>query len=183
MALNGLLDCGAGLLGLQAADIIEVGAAHSPESHYGSMEYAEVLARAERRTDVLALLEGALTRIPHEPARSSQRALVALAGAVGRLQVSLEPDLPDNANVREAVDEVGAAIAICLGHSEDHLQWLRPFARAAAVRAAVVCTLLDVPIPAEVTTGLADTPAYQAAAGSIAPTDPAEQFNARAAAA
>ncbi|WP_158852899.1 hypothetical protein [Saccharothrix deserti] len=176
-ALNGLLDCGAGLLGLQAADIIKVGAAHSPESHYGSMEYAEVLARAERRTDVLALLESALTRIPNEPARSSQRALVTLAGAVGRLQVNLEPDLPNNANVREAVDEVGAAIGICLGHSEDNLRWLRPFAKAAAVRAAIACTLLDVPIPAEVTTGLADTPADQAAADSA---DPAEQFKARA---
>ena len=179
-ALSGLLDCGAGLLGLQAADIIEVGAAHSPESHYGSMEYAEVLARAERRTDVLALLEGALTRIPNEPARSSQRALIALAGAVGRLQVTVEPDLPDNANVREAVDEVGAAIGVCLGHSEDDLRWLRPFARAAAARAAIVCTLLDVPIPAEVTVGLADTPADQAAADSGEPTDPAEQFKARA---
>ncbi|MEV8442062.1 hypothetical protein AB0425_32185 [Actinosynnema sp. NPDC051121] len=179
-ALNGLLDCGAGLLGLQAADIIEVGAAHSPESHYGSMEYAEVLARAERRTDALALLENALTRIPNEPARSSQRALVTLAGAVGRLQVTLEPDSPNNANVREAVDEVGAAIGICLGHSEDDLRWLRPFAKAAAVRAAIVCTLLDVPIPAEVTTGLADTRADQAAADSVEPTDPAEQFKARA---
>jgi hypothetical protein len=179
-ALNGLLDCGAGLLGLQAADVIEVGAAHSPESHYGSMEYAEVLARAERRTDVVALLEGALTRIPDEPARSSQHALVALAAAVGRLHVTLEPNLPVDAKVREAVDEVGAAIGICLGHSEDDLRWLRPFAWAAAVRAAVVCTLLSVPTPAEVTAGLADTPADQAGAGSVEPTDPAERFKARA---
>jgi hypothetical protein len=144
-ALNGLLDCGAGLLGLQAADIIEVGAAHSPDSHYGSLEYAEVLARAERRTDGVALLESALTRIPNERARSSQRALVALAGAVGRLQVALDPDLPNNAEVREAVNEVGAAIDICQSHSEDNLRWLRPFAKDAAVRAAIACTLLDVP--------------------------------------
>jgi hypothetical protein len=179
-ALNGLLDCGAGLLGVPAADIIEVGAAHSPESHYGSMEYAEVLARAERRTDVVALLDGALTRIPDEPARSSQRALVALAAAVGRLHVTLERDEPDDAKVREAVDNVGAAIGICLGHSEDDLRWLRPFARAAAVRAAIVCTLLDVPTPAAVTSGLADTPADPALAVSVEPTDPADQFKARA---
>lgn len=178
-ALNGLLDCGAGLLDLPAADIIEAGASHSPESHYGSMEYAEVLARAERRTDAVALLKGALTRIPNEPARSSQRALVALAAAVGHLHATLEPDLPDNPKVRKAVDEIGVAIGSCLGHSEDDLRWLRPFAKAAAVRAAVVCTLLDVPTPAEVTTGLADTPA-QAAFGSVELTDPADQFQARA---
>lgn len=179
-ALNGLLGCGAGLLGLPAADIIEVGAAHSPESHYGSMEYAEILARAERRTDVVALLEGALTRIPEEPARSSQRALVALALAVGRLHLTLEPDLPDDATVRQAVDDVGTAIGICLDHSDDAQRWLRPFATAAAARAAVVCTLLDVPTPAEVTAGLANTPADQAAAGYVEPTDPAVQFEARA---
>jgi hypothetical protein len=179
-ALNGLLDCGAGLLGLPAADIIKVGAAHSPESHLGSMEYAEVLARAERRSDVVALLEDALARIPKEPARSSQRALVALASAVGRLHVTLEPDVPDDATLREAVDEVGAAIGICLSHSEDDLRWLRPFAGAAAVRVAVVCTLLNVATPTEVTAGLEDTPADQAAASSVEPTDPAEQFKARA---
>lgn len=179
-ALNGLLDCGAGLLGLPAADIIEVGSAHSPESHYGSMEYAEVLARAERRTDVVTLLESALTRIPDEPARSSQRVLVALAAAVGRLHEALGPESPNDARVREAIDEVGAAIGICLDHSEDALRWLRPFARAAAVRAAVVSTLLDVPTPAEVTAGLSDTPADKAAADSVESTDPAEQFKARA---
>lgn len=179
-ALNGLLDCGAGLLGLPAPDIIEIGAAHSPESHYGSMEYAEVLARAERRADVVGLLEGALTRIPDEPARSSQRALVALAAAVARLHVTLEPDVPDDAKVRDAVDEVGAAIGACLSHSEDDSRWLRPFASAAAIRAAIVCTLLDVPTPATVTAGLADIPANQASASSVAPTDPAEQFTARA---
>lgn len=179
-ALNGLLDCGAGLLGLPVADIIEIGVAHSPESHYGSMEYAEVLARAERRDDVVALLDGALTCVPDEPARSSQRALVALAAAVARLHLTLEPDVPDGVTVRDAVDEVGAAIAICLGHSEDALRWLRPFARAAAVRASIVCTLLDVPTPAEVAAGLADTPANQASAGSVGPTDPAERFKARA---
>lgn len=179
-ALNGLLDCGEGLLGLAAADVIEVGAAHAPESHFGSMEYAEVLARAERRTDVVGLLEGALTRIPDEPARSSQRALVALAAAVGRLQVTLQSAPPDDAKVRDAVDEVGAAIGVCLSHSEDDRRWLRPFASAAAVRASVVCTLLNVPTPAEVTAALADTPANQASAGSVEPTDPAEQFKVRA---
>lgn len=179
-ALNGLLDCGVGLLGLPAADIIEVGAAHSPESRIGSMEYAEVLARAERRSDVVVLLERALARIPNEPARSSQRALVTLAAAVGRLHVTLEPDVPDDATVREAVDVVGAAIDICLSHSEDDLRWLRPFAGAAAVRAAVVCTLLNVAAPAEVTVGLEDTPADHAATGSVEPTDPAAQFKERA---
>jgi hypothetical protein len=179
-ALNGLLDCGAGLLGLPAADIIEIGAAHSPESHYGSMEYAEVLARAERRTDVVALLERALTRIPDEPARSSQRALIALAASVGRLHLTLAPDMPDQADVRKAIDEVKAAIGTCLDHPDENLQWLRPFAKAAAVRAAIVCTLLNVPTPAEVTSGLEDTPADPASVGSIEPSDPAEQFKARA---
>lgn len=179
-ALNGLLECGVGLLGLPAADIIEIGASHSPESHYGSMEYAEVLARAERRMDVVALLEGALTRIPNEQARSPQRALVALAAAVGRMQVTLEPDVPDDASVRDAVDEIGAVIGICLGHSEDALRWLRPFARAAAVRAAVVCALLDVPTPGPVTAALADMPADEASNTSVEPIDPAEQFKARA---
>lgn len=179
-ALNGLLDCGAGLLGLPAADIIKVGAAHSPESYYGSMEYAEVLARAERRTDVVSLLEGALTRIPDEPARSSQRALVALAAAVGHLQLTLALDLPNDVKVREAVDEIAATIGICLGHSEDHLRWLQPFARAAAVRAAIVCTLLDAPTPGAVIAGLADIPADRATARPVEQTDPAEQFKARA---
>jgi hypothetical protein len=81
--------------------------------------------------------------------------------------------------VHEAVDEVGAAIGICLGHSEDNLWWLRPFARAAAVRTAIACTLLDGPIPTEVTARLADTPADRAAAGSVELTDPADQFKAR----
>ncbi|MBM6545010.1 hypothetical protein JNO54_02495 [Janibacter sp. YIM B02568] len=179
-ALNGLLDCGVGLLGLPAADIINIGAAHSPESHYGSMEYAEVLARAERRDDVVALLESALTRIPDEPARSSQRALAALAAAVARLHVTLEPDVPDDAKVRDAVDEVGAAISICLGHPEDALRWLRPFATAAATRAAIVCTLLHVPTPAPVTAALADIPADESSITSVEPTDPAEGLKARA---
>lgn len=178
--LNGLLDCGAGILGLPGTDIIEIGAAHAPESHYGSMEYAEVLARAERRTDVVALLEDALTRIPDEPARSSQRALVRLAAAVGRLHVTLESDVPDDAKVREAVNEFVAAIGICLDHSEDDLRWLRPFAREAAVRASVVCTLLDVPTPAKISAAIAEDPADQGAARSFGPTDPAEQFKERA---
>jgi hypothetical protein len=179
-ALNGLLDCGAGLLGLPAVDIIEVGAAHSPESYFGSSEYAEVLARAERRADAVAVLEGALTRIPNEPARSSQRALVALAAAIGRLHVVLELDLPDDTRVREGVDEAGAAIGVCLGHSGDDLQWLRPFASAAAVRVAVVCTLLDVPTPAEVTAGLVGAASDQAAFDSSRSTDLADQFKGRA---
>ncbi|MBB1058941.1 DUF2125 domain-containing protein [Dietzia sp. B19] len=179
-ALNGLLDCGAGLVDLPAADVIKAGVAHCPESPYGSMEYAEVLARAERRTDVVALLEGALAHIPDEPARSSQRALVKLAAAVARLQLTLVPDLPDVANVREAVNEVGQAIGICLGHSKDDLSWLQPFASAAAVRAAVVCTLLNIPSPTEVTAGIADNPAEQSETEPVEPIDPAEQFKARA---
>ena len=63
-----------------------------------------VAAVSEKELTGDPLLDDALTRIPNEPARSSQRALVSLAGAVGRLQVALEPDLPDNANVREAID-------------------------------------------------------------------------------
>lgn len=182
-ALNGLLDCGAGLLGLPAADIIDIGARHSPESHYGSMEYAEVLARAERRDDVVALLQAALKRIPDEPARSSQRALTALALAFARLQGTLasEPsEEADGAAVDAAIDDVGAAIATCLGHSEDDLRWLRPFARAAAVRAAVICELLDVPTPGDVTAALADTPTERGAAHTAEPTDPAERFTGRA---
>jgi hypothetical protein len=179
-ALNGLLDCGAGLLGLPAADVIRVGAAHSPESSYGSMEYAEVLARAERRIDAVALLESALTRIPDEPARSAQRALVALAAAVGNLHVALAPEEYGDADVRRTVNDVGAAIGICLGHSDVDLQWLRPFMRAAAVRTAVVCTLLNISTPAEVTAVLADAPDDQASTDSAEPTDPAEQFKARA---
>ncbi|GAA2975394.1 hypothetical protein [Actinokineospora diospyrosa] len=168
-ALNGLLDCGVGLLGLPAANIIEVGVAHSPESHQGSVEYAEVLARAERRTDALALLEGALTRIPHEPARSAQRAMVALACAVGRLQVTLEPASPVDADVRTAVDEIGAAISTCLSRAEDDAGWLQPYAKDAAVRAAIICTVLDIPIPAKVAAGIADTPAGQQLASSDNP--------------
>ncbi|WP_213453268.1 hypothetical protein [Rhizomonospora bruguierae] len=182
-ALNGLLDCGAGLLGLPAADIIDIGARHSPESHYGSMEYAEVLARADRRDDVATLLQAALERIPHEPARSPQRALTALALAVARLQVTLatEPaEDVDSATIGAAIDYVGAAIATCLGHSEDNLRWLRPFARAAAVRAALICELLDLPTPGDVTTALADTATKRGHAHAAEPTDPAEKFTGRA---
>lgn len=178
-ALNGLLDCGAGLLTVPSADLIDVGAAHSPESHYGSMEYAEVAARAERRTDVVAVLEAALARIPDEPARNSQRALLSLAAAVGRLHVTLDPDAADGTAVRNAVDEVAAAVNTCLGHSGDELGWLRPFTRSAAIRAAIVCTLLDLPIPADITTGLIDITASVPAA-EAAPSDPAEQFTTRA---
>ncbi|RAO00779.1 hypothetical protein [Micromonospora noduli] len=182
-ALNGLLDCGAGLLGLPAADIIDIGARHSPESHYGSMEYAEVLARAERRDDVVTLLETALKRIPHEPARSSQRALTALALALARLQVTLASKPAENADsaaMGAAIDDVGAAIATCLGHSEENLRWLRPFARAAAVRAALICELLDLPTPGDVTTALADTPIERGSALVAERTDPAEKFTSRA---
>ncbi|GIF64140.1 hypothetical protein Ais01nite_21750 [Asanoa ishikariensis] len=181
-ALNGLLDCGAGLLGLPAADIIDIGARHSPESHYGSMEYAEVLARAERRHDVVTLLHAALERVPHEPARGSQRALTALALAFARLQVTVGSETGegvDSATVGAAIDDVGAAIADCLGHSEDDLRWLWPFAQAAAVRAAIICELLDVPTPRDVTAAVADTPTERGAAHQES-TDPAEKLTSRA---
>ncbi|MFC7761108.1 hypothetical protein ACFQY4_26070 [Catellatospora bangladeshensis] len=148
-ALNGLLDCGAGLLGLPAADIINTGARHSPESFYGSMEYAEVLARAERRDDVVALLQAALDRIPNEPARSSQRALTALALAVARLHATLATELQSGAGaaVRAAINSVSATIGMCSSHTEDDRRWLRPFSRMAAIRAAIVCVLLNISTP------------------------------------
>ncbi|WP_341925256.1 hypothetical protein [Nocardioides psychrotolerans] len=182
-ALQGLLDCGVGLLGLPAGAVIEVGARHSPESHYGSMEYAEVLARAERRNDAVALLEGALARIPDEPARSSQRALVSLAAAVARLHVSLAPDRAAHSPVLEAVDDVAAAIGVCVSHADDDLRWLQPFAWAAAVRASIVCTLLDTPIPPNISSAInmriasvtTDDPLTESD-----PPDPAMRLRARA---
>jgi len=180
-ALNGLLDCGAGLLGLPAKDIIDIGARHSPESHYGSMEYAEVLARAERRDDVVALLQAAVERIPDEPARNSQRALTALALAVARLHVTLATEVQggEGAAVRAAIDDVSAAIGTCLSHTKDDLRWLRPFARAAAVRAAIVCGLLNIPTPREVIAAFAEAPIGPGAARAE-PIDPAEMLTDRA---
>ena len=174
--LNGLLECGAGLLGLDAT-ITEIGAKHSPESHFGSLEYAEVLARAERRSDAAALLDSALIRIPDEPARSGQRALVALGVAVARLHETLEPGLAEVPAVRIAVDNVAEAITVCQGQVEEHRRWLEPYARAAAIRAALVCTLFGVVPPADVTRATRDNRDAEWAEPS---TNPAEQFKARA---
>jgi len=179
-ALNGLLDCGAGLLGLPAEDIITTGARHSPESHYGSMEYAEVLARAERRDDAVALLQAALERIPNEPARSSQRALTALALAIARLHATLATGLQSGAGaaVRAAIDDVSAAIGTCFSHTADGLPWLQPFSRMAAIRAAIVCCLLDISTPTEVIAAFDDAPTGPGERAE--PTDPAEMLTNRA---
>ncbi|GAA2391999.1 hypothetical protein [Dactylosporangium salmoneum] len=180
-ALSGLLGCGAGLLGLPAADIINIGARHSPESHYGSMEYAEVLARAERRDDAVALLQAALERIPDEPARSSQRALTALALAVARLHLTLATELQDGAQaaVRAAINDISAAIGACSRHTENDRQWLRPFSRMAAVRAAAVCCLLNISTPTEIMAALDDAPTGPSAVHAE-PTDPADKLANRA---
>ncbi|WP_419703211.1 hypothetical protein [Promicromonospora sp. NFX87] len=182
-ALNGLLNCGAGLLGV-VAEIIEAGARHSPESFHGSLEYAEVLARAERRGDVVALLQAALTRIPKEPAHASQRSLTELAIAIAQLHMALaaqhDATEPDRPVVQVAIDEVGTAIRVCLDQSEAGPDWLRLYAQAAAVRAAIVCSLLDLPTP-EPVLRLADSSAGGDVVSFAQPTDPAEQLAARAA--
>ncbi|GIF00259.1 hypothetical protein Ari01nite_77230 [Paractinoplanes rishiriensis] len=180
-ALKGLLDCGAGLLGLPTADIIATGAQHSPESHYGSMEYAEVLARAERRDDVVALLQAALERIPDEPARNSQRTLTALALAVARLHATLATELPSgaDASVRAAIYDVSAAIGAVSSCADDDQRWLRPYYRMAATRAATVCCLLNLPTPSGVIAAFDDAPIDLNAAAAES-TDPAEMLAKRA---
>jgi hypothetical protein len=183
--LNGLLDCGAGLLGVPAEDIIDCGARHAPESHYGPMEYAEVLARAERRGDAVALLESALARIPDEPARSAQRSFTTLALAVARLHMTLDVRYHASTKahqsvIRVAVDEVATAIGACLGQAEDDQRWLRPFARAAAVRAAIVCDLVDVPVPDPITVALESSLGDGVGTRPAASTDPADQLAGRA---
>ncbi len=168
-ALNGLLDCGAGLLGLPAADIIDVGARHATESHYGSAEYAEVLARAERRNDVVQLLKDALARIPDNQARASERALISLALTTAQLHQALAGSRAEGtpavsvAAAETAVVDVTEAVESSRALISDDKKWLQRLERAAAIRAAIACELLHLPYP----------PALAAAAHPPAPAAPA----------
>jgi hypothetical protein len=176
-ALNGLLDCGAGLLGLPTKAVIDTGSTHAPESHYGAMEYAEVLARADRRDDTVQLLQAALDRIPGDQAHSVQRALTVLALASAKLQAALGQAGPEQAGTPavnpatlrtaagKAIDEVAAAIDICTGHAGEETKWLRSFIRAAALRATIICKLLDVAAPERVKTALGPVPGTAESAG------------------
>lgn len=179
-ALNGLLDCGVGLLGLPTSDIIDVGARHVTESHYGAAEYAEVLARAERRTDVVQLLKDALARIPDNQARASERALISLALATAQLHLALAGSGAEGTpavNVtaaQTAVADVTEAVKFSRALIGDDKKWLQRLERAAAIRAAIACDLLHLPYP----------PALAAAAHPPAPAaidgDPAEDLARRA---
>lgn len=175
-ALNGLLDCGAGLLGLDDG-IVDVGARHSPESHFGSLEYAEVLCRAERRSDALMLLEKALSLIPDQPARNAQRALIGLGVAVARLNVAVDEGLSAVGTIREAIDRVATAISTCEQQADSaEKEWLAPLTQAVAVRAAVVCALLDSAVP----TVVADALAIRTDSPQPGLDDPADTFTRRA---
>jgi hypothetical protein len=169
-ALNGLLDCGAGLLGLPTEAVIDTGSRHAPETHYGALEYAEVLARADRRDDAVQLLQAALDRIPGDQAHGVQRALTALALASAKLQAALGQAGPQQAGTPavnpaslrtaagNAIDEVAAAIDTCTGRAGEERKWLRSFIRAAALRATIICKLLDVAAPERVKTALTHSP-------------------------
>lgn len=183
-ALNGLLDCGIGLLGLPAADIIDIGSRHSPESHYGSAEYAEVLARAERRYDAVELLQGALDRTPDTQAYAPKRALTTLALATAQLHaVLIAPDASgtptiDPAAVQTAVDDIATAVEFSRTLIGDDKKWLQRLEHAAATRAAIACDLLNLPYPHAITTALTTTdhPPAPAATGA----DPADDLSRRA---
>jgi hypothetical protein len=186
-ALNGLLDCGAGLLDLPTDAVVEVGAGHAAETHYGAMEYAEVLARAERRGEAAQLLGAALARIPDDQAHSVQRALTVLALACATLQAALNTRMADTAEpgaatagaaapaanpagasgptdhlalgagAAQGVADVAAAVDACCAHTGDDRTRLNSFVRAAAVRASLTCLLLDIATPPPVLAALADT--------------------------
>lgn len=117
-ALNGLLDCGAGLLGLATDAVVEAGAQHAPESPYGAVEYAEVLARAERRSGTVQLLEAALERIADDQAHSVQRALTALALACAKLQTALDQETVSDTTARAGMTEAGAPGGSAVGASK-----------------------------------------------------------------
>lgn len=114
-ALNGLLDCGIGLLGI-TDKLIDVGARHSPESHYGALEYAEVLARVESRDAAVKLLQDAYDNNPDNQAHASQRALTNLALTTARLHTALTSRDTNNnptndpAVVTAALDDLATAL-------------------------------------------------------------------------
>ena len=176
-ALNGLLNCGIGLLGIRA-DIINVGARHAPESHFGSVEYAEVLNRVEDRAAAVELLQAAHNNIPDDQAHASQRALTELALTTAQLHATLvgpedirTPTI-DRAAITLALDDLAAAIDSSQTLTGDERRWLEPFEQATATRAAIVCDLLSLPEPSAVTTALRTNHATA--------TDPAEQLKNRA---
>ncbi|GAA3880766.1 hypothetical protein GCM10022275_31530 [Tessaracoccus defluvii] len=183
-ALNGLLDCSIGLLGLPAADIIAIGSRHSPESHYGSAEYAEVLARAERRSDVVELLKAALGRIPDNRANASKRAFLSLALATARLHTALAAfevtGMPtsDPAPVQTAVDGIAAAVELSQPLTSDDKKWLKRFEHAAATRAAISCDLLNLPYPDVIAAAL--TRSGHELISARAAADPADDLRRRA---
>ena len=183
-ALNGLLDCGIGLLGIPADNIIELGARHSPESHYGSVEYAEVLARVEDRIDAVKLLQVALDRVPDNQAHASQRTLINLALATGRLHSKLttrdDNDTPtiEVADVQAAVDDLATVITTSQGFTGDDRTWLHRFELATATRAALTCDLLNLPYPPAIATTL--TARYNPPEVAAASADPAADLTRRA---
>lgn len=85
-----LLDCGAGLAGVDTDLFVSIGAGHAPENLYAVLEYAELLTLVERRQDAASLIENAIERTPDQPARQPHRILLRLAHAYARLQAALQ---------------------------------------------------------------------------------------------
>jgi len=172
-ALNGLLNCGIGLLGI-TDKLIDVGARHAPESHFGALEYAEVLARVEARDAAVKLVQTAYDNIPDNHAHASQRALTNLALTTARLHATLTSHNPtqDPAVVTTALGDLADALEFSQNLTGDDKEWLQPFEHATATRAATVCDLLDVPYPQMVAATLATQ--------NVTPSDPAEQLTDRA---
>lgn len=175
-ALNGLLDCGIGLFGI-TDKLIDVGARHSPESHYGALEYAEVLARVESRDAAVKLLQDAYDNNPDNRAHASQRALTNLALTTARLHTVLTSrdtnnnPTSDPAVVTAALDDLATALQFSQALTGDDKKWLQPFEHATATRAATVCDLLDLPYPDAVAAALASR--------NVTASDPAEQLTNR----
>ncbi|WP_230595636.1 hypothetical protein [Rhodococcoides fascians] len=176
-ALNGLLDCGIGLLG-NTDKLIDVGARHSPESHYGALEYAEVLARVESRDAAVKLLQDAYNNNPDNEAHATQRALTNLALTTAKLHTTLTSRDANNnptndpAVVTAALDDLATALQFSQALTGDDKQWLQPFQHATATRAATVCDLLNLPYP--------DAVAAVLARQNVTAYDPAEQVANRA---
>lgn len=176
-ALNGLLNCGIGLLGI-TDKLIDVGARHSPESHYGALEYAEVLARVEGRDAAVKLLQDAYYNNPNDQAHASQRALTNLALTTAGLHAALTSrdtnnnPINDPAVVTAALDDLATALQFSQALTGDDRKWLQPFEHATATRAATVCDLLNLPYP--------DAVAGALASQNVTASDPAEQLTNRA---
>lgn len=182
-ALNSMLECGVGISGIPTNDIVDLGAHHSPSSSHASLEYAEVLARAERRTDAHALLVDALARIPNEPALQGQRARVDLGRAVTNLNLTLAPveggQVTDQAAVAQDIADIEATVADAVTVSTDDLEWVQPTITAAAVRAAIATVLFALDTPATIAAEL-DKLTGTDTFSRPAPTDPADKLIARA---